>query len=106
VTRPVGESESEEPVLVDRKGKRKVVQPAKRVKVEKVEKKPRQKAEKPKAGGSKVKAKRAAPKSTPMVADTSEGEQEEMVVDEESAEEEPKPKRARVTASQSLIPFF
>lgn len=38
-----------------------------------------------------------------MVADISEDEQEEMVVDEESGEEVPKPKRARVTRSKSQV---
>jgi len=99
VSRPVSDSESEQPVVVDRKGKRKAAEPAKRkVKVEKVEK-PKEKAERPKASGSKARTKRPAPKSTPLVADTS--EDEVIVMDEQSGEDEPKPKRARVAPSKS-----
>jgi hypothetical protein len=104
VPRPVSDSEPEELVLVDRKGKRKEIEPPKR-KV-KVEKKTREKAEKLKASGSKSRAKRPAPKSTPKVPDTSEDGQEVMVLDDESGEEKPKPKRARVASSKSPTHLF
>jgi hypothetical protein len=119
VTVPVvaTDSGSEVEVVEDSKGKKRRAEsplpPSKKVKVkvekrEKVEKprkaeKPKVKVEKkPTASGSKAKGRsRPAPKSSAVIANTSEEDDEAMVVDGDA--EEPKPKRARLTKTGKSI---